>query len=52
MKVLLTAYEQNGNTQQAAALRKKLAEWRIPSVEEALVVPAMRAQQGVVASKK
>lgn len=52
MKVLLTAYEQNGNTQQAAALRKKLAEWRIPSVEEALVVPAMRTQQGVVASKK
>jgi tetratricopeptide (TPR) repeat protein len=52
MKLLLTAYEQSGNTQQAAALRKKLAEWRIPSVEEALVVPTVRAQQAIAVSKK
>jgi tetratricopeptide (TPR) repeat protein len=52
MKVLLTAYEKSGATQQAKALHKKLAEWRIPSVEEALVVPALRTQDGAVVSKK
>jgi tetratricopeptide (TPR) repeat protein len=52
MKVLLTAYEQSGNIEQATTLRKKLSEWRIPSVEEALVVPAMRSQNAVAVSKK
>jgi hypothetical protein len=48
----VTAYEKSGNAQQAAALRKKLAEWRIPSVEEALVVPSFRSQSAVAMSKK
>lgn len=52
LKVLLTAYEQSGNTEQATALRKKLAEWRIPSVEEALIVPPIRSQNAVAVSKK
>jgi tetratricopeptide (TPR) repeat protein len=52
MQLLVTAYEKSGNAQQAAALRKKLAEWRIPSVEEALVVPSFRSQSAVAMSKK
>jgi tetratricopeptide (TPR) repeat protein len=52
MQLLVNAYEKNGNAQQAAALRKKLAEWRIPSVEEALVVPSFRSQSAVAMSKQ
>ena len=33
MKVLLTAYEKSGQTEQANKLRKKLAIWRIPGIE-------------------
>jgi tetratricopeptide (TPR) repeat protein len=52
MQALLNSYEKSGNTQQAAALRKKLSQWRIPSVEEALIVPSFRAQEAVAVSKK
>lgn len=44
MKLLVTAYEKSGSAQQAGALRKKLAAWKIPSIEEALVVPGFKEQ--------
>ena len=52
LKVLLTAYEKSGATEKASALRKKLTAWRIPSVEEALVVPEMRSKEGAVVARK
>lgn len=52
LKLLLTAYEKSGATDQASNLRKKLTVWRIPSVEEALVVPAFRNTDGAVVSQK
>ena len=52
LKVLLTAYEKNGATEKASTLRKKLTGWRIPSVEEALVVPELRSKDGAVVSRK
>ena len=52
MKVLLTAYEKSGATEQANALHKRLSVWRIPSVEEALVVPPFHGDEGAVVSQK
>jgi tetratricopeptide (TPR) repeat protein len=52
MKVLLTAYEKSGDNERASALRKKLTIWRIPGVEEALVVPAFHSPDGAVVSQK
>jgi tetratricopeptide (TPR) repeat protein len=52
MKVLLTAYEKSGAPDKAVALRKKLTVWRIPSVEEALVVPAFHTADAAVISQK
>ncbi len=51
MKLLLTAYEKNGAAEQAGALRKKLNDWKIPSIEEALVVPEFRSQQAMLSQK-
>jgi tetratricopeptide (TPR) repeat protein len=53
IKLLVTAYEKAGNKAQADEWRKRLIDWKIPTVEEALTVFAFRAQQqGVVAAKK
>jgi tetratricopeptide (TPR) repeat protein len=52
LKILLAAYEGTGATDQSTALKKKLMLWRIPSVEEALVVPAFHTQAGSVVSQK
>ena len=52
IRLLITA-EQKANAKAAAEeWRVKLLDWRIPTVEEALVVPAYRAQQAAVAAKK
>ena len=51
MKLLVTAYEKSGDKQQAKSLRKKLNDWRIPSIEEALIVPAFRSHNTEVLSK-
>jgi len=51
LKLLVTACEKNKAKARAAALRQKLAAWRIPSIEEALVVPNLRAQKSAVAAK-
>jgi tetratricopeptide (TPR) repeat protein len=36
MKLLIVAYRQTGASDEAAGLTKKLLEWKVPSVEEAL----------------
>jgi tetratricopeptide (TPR) repeat protein len=52
MKLLVTAYEKSHAKAPAEEWRAKLLDWKIPTVEEALVVPAYRAQQEAVAAKK
>ena len=52
IKVLVTAYEKSKARSQAATLEKRLEDWKIPSIEEALVVPGLHAGDGAVASKK
>jgi tetratricopeptide (TPR) repeat protein len=53
IKLLVTAYQKAGNKAQADQWRKRLIDWKIPMVEEALTVFAFRAQQqGVVAAKQ
>lgn len=42
MKVLVTAYDKSKARSQAKSLFKKLQDWKIPSIEEALVVPGLR----------
>jgi tetratricopeptide (TPR) repeat protein len=51
MKVLLTAYEKSGATEDANTLRKRLEVWRIPSIEEALVAPGFHNAEGAVVSQ-
>jgi tetratricopeptide (TPR) repeat protein len=52
MKVLVTAYEKSRARPQAKVLLKKLQDWKIPGIEEALVVPGMQAHDRVVAAKR
>jgi tetratricopeptide (TPR) repeat protein len=52
LKVLVTAYEKNKARNQASALKKRLEDWKIPSIEEALVVSQLRAQDSGVVSQK
>jgi tetratricopeptide (TPR) repeat protein len=40
MKLLISAYRQTGNSEEASNLSKKLLQWKVPSVEEALVSDA------------
>jgi tetratricopeptide (TPR) repeat protein len=51
MRLLVIAYRKTRATAEAAALTHKLIEWRIPTIEEALVVPAFRAEEVVTAKK-
>lgn len=51
MRLLVVAYRKTKATVKAAAMTKKLLEWRIPTIEEALVVPAFRAQEAAVTAK-
>ncbi|HEY6349483.1 MAG TPA: tetratricopeptide repeat protein [Candidatus Angelobacter sp.] len=51
LKLLITACEKSKAKARAAALRQKLIAWKIPSIEEALVVPGLRAQKSPVVSK-
>lgn len=52
LKLLVIACEKNHAKARAAALRQKLMDWKIPSIEEALVVPSLRVQKAPVVSKK
>lgn len=51
LKLLITACEKSKAKAKAAGLRQKLVAWKIPSIEEALVVPSLRAQKAPVVSK-
>lgn len=52
MKLLVTAYQKAGDKAKADECRKRLLDFKIPMVEEALTVFAYRAQQqGVVAAR-
>jgi hypothetical protein len=52
MKLLVVAYQKSNTKAQAEEWRQRLLDWKIPTVEEALVVFAYRAQQEAVAAKK
>jgi tetratricopeptide (TPR) repeat protein len=49
VKLLIVACQKSGAKPKAEEWRRKLLDWKIPTVEEALVVFAYRTQQGVVA---
>jgi Tfp pilus assembly protein PilF len=51
MRLLVAAYRKTKASANAAVMTKKLLEWRIPTIEEALVVPAFRAQEMPVNAK-
>jgi hypothetical protein len=51
MKLLVTAYRKTKATANATTLSKKLIDWRIPTIEEALAVAAFRAQENVVTAQ-
>jgi hypothetical protein len=52
IRLLITA-EQKANAKAVVEeWRVKLLDWKIPTVEEALVVPAYKVQQAAVAAKK
>jgi len=52
LKLLVIAYQKSGAKAPAEEWRKRLLDWKIPTVEEALVVPAYKAQQQAVAARK
>jgi tetratricopeptide (TPR) repeat protein len=52
LQLLVTACQKAGAKADAEQWRKRLLDWKIPTVEEALTVFAFRAQQGVVAARK
>jgi tetratricopeptide (TPR) repeat protein len=51
MKLLVTAYRKTKATDRAATLTKRLIDWKIPTIEEALAVPAFRAQENMVTAQ-
>jgi hypothetical protein len=52
IRLLITAEQKASAKTAAEEWRAKLLDWKIPTVEEALVVTAYRAQQAAVAAKK
>jgi len=52
MKLLVVAYQKSKASGPAEQWRKRLLDWKIPTVEEALVVFAYRNEQAAVAAKK
>src|SRR5262249_13725178 len=52
MKLLVTAYRKTRSADHATPLARRLSQWKIPSIEEALAVPAFRAQENAVTAKK
>jgi tetratricopeptide (TPR) repeat protein len=50
MKLLVTAYRETGASQDAASTTQKLREWKVPSIEEALVFD-YSATNGVIAGQ-
>jgi len=52
IRLLITAYQKANAKVPAEEWRAKLLDWKIPTVEEALVVSLFRTQQSAVATKK
>lgn len=52
MKLLVTAYRKSGFTADGKTLSKRLVNWKIPTIEEALAVPEFRSQEAALALKK
>ena len=52
MRLLVGAYRKTRSSTQAATLAHRLFHWKIPSIEEALAVPAFRAEETAVTAKK
>jgi hypothetical protein len=52
MKLLVKAYRKTKATANDALLTKRLIDWKIPTIKEALAVPAFRVQDGLVTRKK
>jgi tetratricopeptide (TPR) repeat protein len=51
MKLLITAYRETGAAQEATITTQRLREWKVPSIEEALVSDSSSAPEGVVAGQ-
>jgi tetratricopeptide (TPR) repeat protein len=52
MRLLVQAYRKTKATANAEALTRKLADWRVPTIEEALAVRAFRAEESALATVK
>jgi hypothetical protein len=52
IRLLVTAYQKAGAKGPAQEWGTRLLDWKIPTVEEAMVVPQYRNQQSAVAAKK
>lgn len=51
MKLLIVAYRQTGGSQEADNLNKKLLDWKVPSVEEALATSDSALRGSALANK-
>ena len=51
MKLLIVAYRETGDPGDASALSKKLRDWKVPSIEEALVSIDPSTPAGSVAAR-
>jgi tetratricopeptide (TPR) repeat protein len=51
MRLLVQAYRKTKATTNAAILTKKLLDWKIPTIEEALAVPPFKVQESTVTAK-
>jgi len=51
MKLLVTAYRETGDMDDAHNLSKKLASWKVPSIEEALAMSDFASTEKTVANK-
>jgi hypothetical protein len=52
IRLLITADQKANAKASAEEWRVKLIDWKIPTVEEALVVSSYKTQQAAVAAKK
>jgi tetratricopeptide (TPR) repeat protein len=47
IKILVAAYEKTKATEHARTLHKRIQDWKIPSIEEALVVPGLQTREAM-----
>lgn len=51
MRLLITAYQKTGASEDAMDISKKLIKWKVPSIEEALAASDLSPQEGAVAAR-